>query len=553
MSEDKRNATVSNSTASKAANGITRRSVLRNASRGFALTAAVGIAPSFLQVPRAFAQSGLAAGMIGGPAGFPGAEAYQYGPDEPEGRAIEAVKQIVGAGKAPKSLKLGMSEGAIGQLTKPFPEGAPSIKDVWEKETGITLDIIGIPEGQGFTKTIQDIQTRSGTYDIYTLDYNRLGDLAETGGIMPLNEYVEKHKPEWDDVETGYVGGEQGVSLLNKYRGDYYGVSLDGDYLTWIYRTDLFGDEANKKAFQEQFGTELKTPDTFEELDRVAQFFHRPDDGLFGCTDLRNQGWGYVNWYQRYATTGKPNRYLFSDEGEILVNSPEGVKATTEYVDSLSYHSPDAVAWSWPEQYGNMASGGAAMTCAFTNMPKFLDTPANEASKVVGKLGSFMPVGRIHGDDMVRRGVLWFNTNATVSKQAENPEIAYLFLQWLGSAKVSSWMTANPAGYFDPWRVANLNDPLVARTYHDYHVETIKETIRRAVPSINYPGATAFHNALDENLVAACTKTKTPEQAMADVERQWKRVMRRIGEDKIREAIAFNNSAWPTVLDPIPA
>ena len=65
----------------------------------------------------------------------------------------------------------------------------------------------------------------------------------------------------------------------------------------------------------------------------------------------------------------------------------------------------------------------------------------------------------------------------------------------------------------------------------------------------NYPGATAYHNALDENLVAALTKSKTPEQAMNDTEKEWKKITRRIGEDKTVEAIKTNKAAWPTILD----
>ena len=72
-------------------------------------------------------------------------------------------------------------------------------------------------------------------------------------------------------------------------------------------------------------------------------------------------------------------------------------------------------------------------------------------------------------------------------------------------------------------------------TYHGYHMDIVRESVARTVPTINYPGATAFHNALDENLVAALTKTKTPEQAMADTEKQWKRIARRTGEDKLVE------------------
>ena len=44
-------------------------------------------------------------------------------------------------------------------------------------------------------------------------------------------------------------------------------------------------------------------------------FFHRPDKNLLGSTDIRNQGWGYTNWYQRYISMASPNQYLFGDDG----------------------------------------------------------------------------------------------------------------------------------------------------------------------------------------------------------------------------------------------
>jgi multiple sugar transport system substrate-binding protein len=82
-------------------------------------------------------------------------------------------------------------------------------------------------------------------------------------------------------------------------------------------------------------------------------------------------------------------------------------------------------------------------------------------------------------------------------------------------------------------------------------MDIVRETVARTVPTINYPGATAFHNALDENLVGALTKSKTAEQAMADTEREWKRIARRTGEDKLLEAIKANKEAWPTITDPV--
>lgn len=506
-------------------------------------------APLIARSGQLFAQAALAEGMVGGPTGFDGAERYQYGPETPESRAIEGIRALKAAGKAPERIVLGLSDGSIGQITQPFPAGAPSVKDLWEAETGIILDIVGVPNGQEFTKVMQDVSTNAGGFDIYAVEWNRLGDLAETGGIVPMDDYTATYRPEWDDPERGYVGGEQGVSLLNGYRGKIYGVSLDGDFQIWNHRTDLFGDPAEQAAFADQHGYELAPPRTWQQHDEIAAFFHRPDQGLFGSTDLRNQGWGYTNWYQRFVSMASPNQFLFADDGTPLINSEAGWQATQEYVDSLSHHSPDAISWGWPESYGNFASGGAAMTCAFSNLPKFLDNPGNEGSVITGKVGSHLPPGREHDGDLVARTVLWLNLSASISSQSQHPEAAYLLLQWLGSSRIYSWMTANPGGYFDPFQLANFADPLVRETYHAYHMDVVRESVKRTVPTINYPGATAFHNALDENLMQALTGSLTAEQAMDATATQWQRVARRVGEDKLLEAIQANKAAWPDLLD----
>lgn len=529
--------------------GVTRRKVLSGSASALALTAAVGIAPKYIRPRAALAAAGYAPGMTGGPTGFPGAENYQYNADMSEGRAVEAMKAMKAAGKAPDKITMMFDDGAIGQLTQPFPEGAPSVKEVWEKETGVEIDIVGLPNTEAFPKIMQDITTKTGAFDTYMFAWNNVGDFAEAGGLVNMDEFVAKHKPDFSDPERGYVGGEQGVELLAKYNGSYYCISLDGDFQTWIFRKDLFEDPKEQADFRARYGYELEYPKTWQQLDNMSEFFHRPDKGLIGISDLRNQGWGYTNWYQRYASMGIPNQFLFSEDGEPLIDSEAGVSATREYINSLKWHHADGLTWSWPEQYGNMAEGGTAMTCAFSNMPKFLDNPANEGSKVVGKLASALPPGRIHDQYLVRRSVLWYNISAGISTQSEHPEAAYLLLQWLGSSRTYSWMTANPGGYFDPFQMANFTDPLVQETYHDYHVRTIRETIRRSVPSINFAGTQSFHNALDENLLAALTGDKSAEAAMADTARQWKRVIRRQGEDKMIEAIRKNRAAWPAVVD----
>ena len=238
---------------------ISRRRILKAGVAGVVLTSATGIAPKYVNFARA-ANSGLAPGMTGGPTGFEGCERYQYNPDMPEGRAIEGIKALKAAGKAPQRLVFEMAEGAIGQLTKPYPANAPTIKSVWEKETGITIEIVGVAPENAITKVMQDVSTKAGSYDIYQTAWNDIGNLVEAGGLVNLDEFVAKYKPEWDDPKRGYVGGVQGVTLLNKYAGSYYAVSLDGDFQTWIYRKDLFEDAKERADFKAAHGWELALP-----------------------------------------------------------------------------------------------------------------------------------------------------------------------------------------------------------------------------------------------------------------------------------------------------
>lgn len=531
-------------TAKRFNTGPTRRGLLKAGAAGLALTSAIGIAPRFIARPAHAAD--LAAGMTGGPTGFPGAERYQYNGDMSEGRAIEGIKKLKAAGKAPEKLVMMILDGAIGQLVKPFPEGAPTVQQVWERDSGVKLEFITVATGEEFTKILRDVTAKEAAYDIYTMPWNSLGDLVEAGALVAADEYAAKYKPDFDDPERGYVGGARGVQQLTFYDGKRYAVSLDGDFQTWIYRRDLFENEDERKNFKAKYGYDLDYPKTYEQLDQMAEFFHRPDKGLLGVTDLRNQGWGYTNWYQRYATMAAPNQYLFDKAGTPLIDGEAGVKAAQEYVNSLKWHSKDAISWSWPEQYGNMGEGGAAMTCAFSNMPKFLDNPG---TKVGGKLISALPPGRKHGDQLIRRSVLWYSAIAGVSSQSKWPEATWLFIQWLGSTRTYSWMTGNPAGYYDPFQLANFKDPLVEQSYKGYHLPTMQGDVARGVPSLNVAGAQAFHNALDENLVAATTGQKTPEQAMKATAAEWKKLIKKKGGDKLVSAINAYQATWPDTID----
>ncbi|NIN01825.1 MAG: extracellular solute-binding protein [candidate division Zixibacteria bacterium] len=534
-------------------NKITRRQFLDKSLKMGAGLATASVVSNLINTGRApaFAASkkaGLAPGMIGGPTGFEGAERYQYGPDEAPGRAIEALKKLKAEGKAPKKFVLMVPPGEVGHWENPFPEGAKPLKEVFREETGIDIQLVDTIDTELDKKTVQDFQTGTNAYDVYGTWQNKLGDLARSGALFAYDEFVEKYKPDWLDPKTGYIGGEVTVNTMMKSAGHYYGFHIDGDYpCFYYYRKDLWDDPKERRDFKARYGWELQVPDTWEQLRDISEFFHRPEKGLLGNVGLRNQYWGFALWYPRYLSGDYPNQFYFDENGDPLIYSDAGIKATEEYVDSMKFMHKDAITWGWAEQYPAMAAGQAAMIETFQNWSKFGETPDKPIT--YGKVRSFGSPGRMIDGKLIRRTVWWPAIGKAIATGTKYPEAAYLLLQWLTSGKVFTYVVANPAGYLDPCRVTDFKDPQVIKSYKPYNVKTYIDVIEHAAPCINVPGVLELENALDENLIEAAVGKKTPAQAMKDAAARWRKTVDKVGRDEFVKAVKAQNPAWPTRVD----
>ena len=490
----------------------------------------------------------LEKGMVGGPTGFDGAQRYQYGPNTSAGRAVAALKKFTNNGKKRLDIKMRMWNGATGQLSVPFPKGAPSVADQLLKETGVKLHLTAVAPTDQITKNLQTISTRDGSNQILVTSIEDNGDYAEAGLALKLDDFVAKHKPDWNQ---DFAGGKTAVALQNQYAGSYYAVSMDGDYQVWVYREDLFGNAKNQKDFKAKYGYDLRFPRTWKEHADVAAFFTRPDEKLYGSIDLKNPYWGYVNWMMRYVSSAFPNQYYFDLNAKPLVNSPAGIQATKEHVASMAWTYNDTLSKSWPEEYALLGAGGAAMATTFSNVTKFI-TAGSPLDKGFGKnLRTEVAPGRVVGGKLVRRSVIYQNNqfvvNAFAKKALQEP--AYLVLQWLSSQHIFDWLTGNPAGYMDPNHTSALSDPLVRESYKPYACDKLKQVIPHTAPPIlAIRGAREYTQALDQNLQKALTKQISPEQAMANTAKAWDKITNRIGREKQIKAIRANRAAWPKVV-----
>ena len=532
--------------APKAAPAPTAAPAAPTAAPAAAATAVPAAATAVPAVVTATKQ-GLAPGMIGGPTGFEGCERYQYGPNDPAGRAMLAL-QALPKDKKPEKLVFMVTSGADGHWNVPYPTPqSPTAQQIFEEESGIKLEIVGMGSDSQFTKIVQDATTKAAGYDVYSMWLPDKGSLYEAGALLPLDDLVAQYKPEW---EKFYTGGAGTVQQFNYYAGKCVVVDFDGDYQTWTYRTDLFEDANEQKNFKAKYGWDLQWPETWEQFDQIADFFNRPDQGLVGCTDLRNAGWDQVHLYQRFCCMADPYQMMFEpDTAKPLIDSPAGIETMQWLVDSLKWHTKDALTWGWPEQYAHWAKGGAAMTCGYPNISKFQDNKDNKDSIVTGKMKTGLVPGKLINGKLVRRGTWWPNICHSVSSQTKYPDASYLLLQWGGSNSIFTWMVGNPAGFYDPFQVNDWKDPIVINSYHQYGVDNLQNTITHSVPCINMANNNDYVQAWDDNFQAMVGGKKTAAQAVKDAAAEWEKITDRVGRDKQILALQSQVSAWPTVTE----
>jgi hypothetical protein len=62
-----------------------------------------------------------------------------------------------------------------------------------------------------------------------------------------------------------------------------------------------------------------------------------------------------------------------------------------------------------------------------------------------------------------------------------------------------------------------------------------------------------MYDALDKNLVSAMTGGKSVKEAMNDAAAEWIKIIKKKGEQKMHDQINAQRSAFPTIVDKMPA
>jgi multiple sugar transport system substrate-binding protein len=257
-----------------------------------------------------------------------------------------------------------------------------AMADSCEARLGIKLEFKPNTFEDAFTKGRNDLQNKTGLYDIILLYNLSLSDFVRHKYVYTLDE-LKPFVPDQDLTFESelFPGAWQEIGWYYKHPSQLpeitdstcVGYPFAANTMILVFNKDLFTDPANQKRYKDIYHEKLDTPKTWEQFKRIADFFTDPARNTYGlCMTGADSGWLYYEYCNiLYGMGGAVYRKKFgwqldSNEG-LQLQKPESVKATI-FFDSLKYDTPpDAWNTNAETQVSKMRQGNIAMAIMWSD------------------------------------------------------------------------------------------------------------------------------------------------------------------------------------------
>lgn len=450
-------------------------------------------------------------------------------------RAIAAVNAMVASGEVRRdaTIKVAFKSGNIAALLGPGLE----LQKEWEQRTGVVITARVIPQQPALLnlKANPDI-------DLTVARTHEFVDLLEQGLVEDLTPLAKQFGFGLDgDPPQGFIR-----PTLQGYVGDRLAaIPADGDILLLYLRRDLIDSPVEKAAFRKAHGRELAVPKTWQEYEQLIQFFHRPQQGLYGSAEQRERDSAWMLWMPRYLSQAAPQRKLFDDRLQPLIDSPAGVAATESYIRTLRFSPPDILGEGKDYSYTlPLFMQGRVFSTMFTVAgAKLLNAPN---SPLRGKFVAVPIPGTMVNKRLVRRNLPIYGNNLVVSTRGAQRKLAFLFTMWLTDPDISLRTVGVTGGFTDPFRWNHLQDPRIRELYGAEALAAFAKEWDIAVPpGTGLPGDGEYLDALNQNLWLASAGKQSAAEAMRRTAQEWEKITQRHGREKLLPWLKDFNAGMP--------
>jgi len=380
------------------------------------------------------------------------------------------LKEVGGRFKGSR-IKIVSEDTAPGQVLKKM------MKSEFTPLTGVEVDWEIVPLDQVLARTLEDTVAGArgswGRSDIYYWDQAWVGRLAND------SIHIEELQAKKDLAYPGYDFDDflpQLVDNIASHGGKKVGVPFDIPIFIMMYRRDIF-DEL-KLTPPKTLAEYLSTAKAVQEAKRGKGVYGTVGQWKSGHFSLHcdASAWIWSHGGHHFAADGKPD-YL--NDGNV-----KGL----EYMMELGKNMDPAVTgWDWNGEAKAFARGSAGVVISWGELFPGFDDPAK--SKVVGLVE---PADCPKEDALLSPAECGYGETPGISRQggsclalsrnAPNPDAAWIFMQWATSADVTA--RANTQGANTPVRKSTYSDPRVlAKSKAGAGTTRHFEVTRRAIES----------------------------------------------------------------------
>jgi len=228
-------------------------------------------------------------------------------------------------------------------------------------------------------ESLRNAERDTSLYDILAVDLPWIGEFANKGVLMPLDQVMDLNDLDPADFQTsGWKAAHWG--------GRAFGAPAQTSPELLFYRRDLF-EEAG-----------LEPPQTTDQLLDAAKALHNPARGRYGFAwnAARGTALGHTV-LMALADFGQPVLDLTAIAGGFdtddlangayrpVINTDAGLRAAEFLLELLRYSPPEILSMSWYERVRAYAAGNIAMAYGYTLLAPYFEQ--DQSSPAYGQTG----------------------------------------------------------------------------------------------------------------------------------------------------------------------
>jgi multiple sugar transport system substrate-binding protein len=415
----------------------------------------------------------------------------------------------------------------------------------WEARTCGTVNVVEFPFGELYPKFLTAMSQQTGDFDVIGFVPAWLPDFAPYLSTMPEDL---RAGADWEDIHPVYR------ERLMVWEDEVKSATMDGDMHMLNLRADLLENPEEQAAFQERYGYALAAPTIWQEYLDHAEFFTRPDEGMYGTAEAYRRGgqqfWYFFSHAASYTNhPDNPGSMFFDPETmDAQINNPGWLRALEEYKAALDFNPPGALNNGSGDVRPLYAGGTVAMNIDWADSGVLRATEGGEEAEGTVRTAMLPGSTEIWNNktqawdtfpEVVHSPFLAFGGwQLAVPADSQNQEAAWDFVREVVSPEVSGKAIVTANSGVNPYRLSHYeNTEAWSSVFTPEEAESYLGAQRASLDAPNValdlrlPGFFNYTEVLEIELSRALAGEVEPQAALDAIAAEWDRLTDEFGRD----------------------